>query len=101
MGDDQGARFGDSVVVTDFDGDEMSDVIVSAPENDQTEMLAGAVYLFQGNLESGTHTPDAVMYGEEAGGFFGSDLAVGANGIWVGAPGVDLFSGAVYLLTSE
>ena len=88
-------------MITDFNGDELSDVIVSAPENDQTEMLSGAVFLLQGNLEQGTHIPDAVLYGEEAGGFFGSEMVVGSNGVWVGAPGVDLFSGAVYLFTAE
>ena len=99
-GTDQGAQFGSSVLVHDFDQDSLSDVIVSAPENDETGNLTGAVYIWQGLIEQGSHIPDGVMYGEED-GLLGSDMAIGSTGIWLGAPGVDSFSGAVYSLQAE
>lgn len=98
-------RFGASMVVMDAgDGDNLMDLVVSAPMADipdaadptKTNYLAGKVYLFKGkDLSTTTTTPITIAAATVYGGSekyqgFGTWLAVGPeHHLFIGMPGAD------------
>jgi len=98
-GDNLGARFGATLASQDVNQDGFADLLIGAPEHDPYNILAGAGFLTLGNIEEGTHIPSAVFHGEEDFALLGSAVAPGSQGFWLGAPGQDFASGALFLLS--
>lgn len=98
---------GTSAVFADLDGDGLQDLVVGAPEANNSR---GAVYVFRGGTLAGDSTADLLsaaadtLTGTLDGDRFGATLAVvrDPSGLFsdtlaVGAPGVSGGNGAVYL----
>ncbi|MEA1945336.1 MAG: integrin alpha, partial [Euryarchaeota archaeon] len=91
--------FGWAVACGDVNGDNVSDVIVGAPNNNTTD--TGMVYVYYGGATPSSH-PDATIDNPrgtgKSGGWFGYSLACGdVNGgsvadLLIGAPGVEEYS---------
>lgn len=103
-GDAQGDRFGASVDLDDIDGDDIADIIIGAPGNDQGGLDAGAVQVFYSSAAA-----NATLLGEQPGALAGTSVAFvndinddGAYDMTVGAPKYDedaaLDAGRTYLV---
>ncbi len=90
---ESGARFGTALLFTDLNGDDHSDLIVSAPGTPSRPNNGdpGHVYLLFGSptglVAAGAITLSAPAGAEDE---FGSALAVSDGELWVGAPGHDV-----------
>jgi hypothetical protein len=74
FGEVAGDRFGESVAVSDVNGDGYADVIVGAPNNDDGSTDAGKVYVFEGTADGMSTTASHGQYGEYSGENLGTRL---------------------------
>ncbi len=93
---------GASVALADLDGDLSAEVIVGAPNAWGT----GVVYVFFGGVAGSVDLVDAPsrLFGEQPGDLAGAALGAGGDvfgtgveSLFIGAPGFDLGTGAIYL----
>ena len=107
-GDREGAYFGTSVAgAGDVNGDEYDDVIVGAPDYDNSLGGEGAVFVYYGSATGLSTKPDWVVESNQANAAFGTSVATagdvnndGFDDVIVGAPGysnVETNEGAVFI----
>jgi hypothetical protein len=73
-GEVAGDKFGESVAVSDVNGDGYADVVVGAPNNDDGSTDAGKVYVFEGTADGMSTTASHGQYGESSSNNLGERL---------------------------
>lgn len=99
FGDRVDARLGTTLDVYDYNEDAALDLLVSAPNSDISTDQGGVVYFVDGVIPQGVAVPTSQYYGTEDFAAMGDSVLGTEQGVFVGASGVNMDAGDVYLLT--